>query len=342
MSTIAVGILGLNRVGASVALALRRYNTIQNAAQKFQVTVYDNSQTTLREARKLNIAPEITDRMQDAASGKDLVLLAMPYADLQLTYEALGHVARGGAVVLETALLKQPSQAWARQYFPKEVHWVGVTPVINPNFLFEGMDTLENARETLFDKGSMLLMPSSGCPKEAVELASDFSELLGAKSHYVDPIEHDGLVAAIEGLPAVLGVASYAALYQQDGWLDAQRMVNASFAQLTHHLFDTHPDDLRDLWLKNSDNVVRYLDQVLRSIQLLRDLIAREDRDGLETLLADVSGDYEQWVNRRYSGKWQNDPDTANQSIKNDLATNLLGTFLTKRLRGKSETDHKA
>lgn len=341
MSTIAVGILGLNRVGASMALALRRYNTSQNAAQKFHVTVYDTSQTTLREARKLNIAPEITDRMQDTASGKDILILAMPYADLQLTYEAVGHVARAGAVVLETALLKQPSRAWARQFFPKEVHWVGATPVINPNYLFEGLDTLENAHETLFDKGSMLLMPGMGCPKEAVELASDFGELLGAKSHFVDPIEHDGLVAAIEALPAVLGVASYAAVYQQDGWQDAQRMVNASFAQLTHHLFDTHPDDLRDLWINNSNNVVRYLDQTLRSLQLLRDLIAREDRNGIETLLADVSGDYEQWVNRRYSGKWQNDPDSANQSIKNDLATNLLGTFLTKRLRGKGEADNK-
>lgn len=341
MSTISVGILGLNRIGASVALALRRYNNSPNPAQKFNVTIFDNSITNLREARKMNFASESTDRLTDAASNKDILLLAVSYADLPLTYEAIGRAAKAGAVVIDTALLKQPSRTWARQHLPQEVHQVGATPVINPKYLFNGVDTLENAQEDLFDKGSMLLMPGVGCAAEAVELASDFSELLGAKPHFVDPVEHDSLIAAVEGLPALLGVATYAALYQQDGWLDAQRMINTPFGQLTHHLFDTHPDDLRDLWLKNSDNLVRYLDQLMRTLQVLRDGLAREDRDALEDLLGEVSTDYEKWINRRYSGKWQTEPKDGDAPSIGGVASNLFGTFLTKRIKGRGSTEEQ-
>jgi hypothetical protein len=73
----------------------------------------------------------------------------------------------------------------------------------------------------------------------------------------------------------------------------------------------------------------------------MRDVLAREDRDTLEGLLGEVSADYEKWINRRHSAKWQTEPKDANTPAVGGVASNLLGTFLTKRLKGRQGNDEE-
>ncbi len=341
MATVSIAILGLNRTGASLALALKRYNATPDAAQQFDITTYDGSPTNLKEARESALAPTITDRLHEAVSGKDIIVTALPYADIQPAMETIARYARPGVVVLDTSPLKLPAIAWARQHLPKEMHYIGATPVVNPQYLFEGVDTQSYAHEDLFDQGNLLLMPGFGCAKEAVQLASDFAEILRAAPHFIDPAEHDSVVAAVEGLPALLGLVAYQQLSTRDGWLDAQRMINTSFGQLTHHLFDTHPDDLRDLLLNNRDNMVRYIDQMLRGLTELRDLLARGRRDDLETILGDVAQDYEQWFNRRYHARWQDVEEGDKKSAGGEIATAMFGSFLANRLWRRQRDEDK-
>jgi prephenate dehydrogenase len=183
----------------------------------------------------------------------------------------------------------------------------------------------------------MLLTPAPRCPKDAVELVHDLSTILGATPHFMDADEHDGLIAATEGLPALLGAAVFYQLQEGRGWGDVQRMTNPAFGRLTHHLEDSHPDDLRDLLLNNRQNMLPVIDQLIASLQTFRTVLAENKRDSLEVALIESATEYNAWVSRRRRGRWEDTGETA-KAANNNVMSTMMGGFLSRRLkRDKSD-----
>jgi prephenate dehydrogenase len=342
MANVSVGVLGLGRIGASVALALRRYNERKDARHTFEVTCADLRIGIREDAAKVGLDDKIGRDLFSAAANRDIVVLAMPLAETQDAYKAIASELRAGAVVLDMSILKQQSLEWAGKYLSKEVYMVGMTPIINPQYLHDGLDDTLHAAADLFDKGSILVMPGPHCAKEAVELAIDFVGLLGAIPHFYDPVEHDGIVGLTEGIPALLGLASFYTAAHSSGWIDAQRVTNPAFGRLTHHLYDTHPDDLRDLLLENSESVVRKTDELITTLQSLRDILARKDQNALEAALENATDAYNAWINKRANGKWDDSKDEVNgASFASNMMTGLMGGFLANRFKGGKNGDEK-
>ncbi len=339
MAEVSVAILGFGRIGTSIALALNRYNA-GGGKHHFTLTGFDNRPGVEKAITKKKVVDTMARRAYDAVRDKDIIVIAMPYSDVEATYELIGADVRPGAVVLDMSPLKQPSLEWAKKHLPEGAHLVGVTPVVNGKYLFEGIDDHNYAREDLFDDGSVLLMPSPSCVKDAVELAVDFATLLGAAPHFVDLYEYDGLVAFVEGLPSLLGVAAFYSFYRSQGWHDGERMANPAFGVLTHHLFDTHPDDLRDRWLNNRDGLLRALDGLIGTLREFQTALYENDQNAVEAAVVEASEVYEQWYNRRLKNQWD---DTGKQekapSGLGQISQGLMGSFLSGKLRGGKDSD---
>lgn len=338
--TITVTIIGLERTGSSVALALRRCNQRDRAAQRFTTRGADPRPGILEDARKAKICDRFERSPAAAARDSDVVVLALPLPDQRAVWQGLAESLQPGAVVLDMAQLKAPALDLAREFLPAEAHLVQATAVVNARYLFDGRDDAAHAAEDLFDEGSILLMPAADCSRAAIELASDFSTLLGATPHFMDPLEHDSLIAATVDLPALLGVASFHSLSRSPGWNDLQRMTNPPFGRLTHQLFDRHPDDLRDQWLHNREPLLRWLDGLLGTLQQARQALADEDRDALEALLTGAEEEYSAWINRRSNNRWDADERGSGMPAPSSmLMSGLLGDFLSRRMRGDNHNE---
>jgi prephenate dehydrogenase len=340
MADISVAILGLGRLGASLGLALDRYNKADGAKNHFEVVGYDSISYIRNTAKNLGAVASVTSSLVGAVEEKDLVIVTVPYAETRRTLRDIAASLRPGAVVVDLAPLKGPSMSWATEYFSDEVYLVGVTAVINPALLWDGLDDVNHARADLFDDGDFLLAPSSKAAPDAVELVSQVTDLIGAGKHFVDPTEHDGMAAATETLPALVGVAAFRAISKQRGWTEAQRLGNPNFGRLTHHLLDTHPDDLRDHLLANRENLLHQLDGFLAVLNEYRDAIAADDVDAVEAALVEDAAKYEKWLGRRTNGKWDPLLDNENEgSAMGNLLSGMLGGFLSDRIQGKNDRD---
>ncbi len=339
MGKISVAIIGLGRLGSSVGLALKRYNSRSDAKHDFEVIGVEDRAAVAKDAEKIGAVSKSVRNLYDGVRNRDIVVLALPYAEVRRTYQAIGQDIRAGGVVLDMSPVKMPSLGWAKEFLSKEVHMVGVTPIINPKYLFNGLDEANDAHEDFFDNGNMMLMPSPSCIREAVELASDFSALLGGKPHFMDPAEHDSLFAATSSLPAVLGVIAFYNLARNPGWDDIQRLTNPDFGRLTHHLYDTHPDDLRDIWLHNQESLLRYTDGMIESLQSFRDVLAAKDRSALEALLVESADGYSGWINRRHNNKWDDRSNPSAPGAGETIMSSLMGGFLSNRISGKGNRD---
>jgi prephenate dehydrogenase len=333
MANVSVGILGLGRLGASVGLALKRHNR-QGGQHKFTISGYDASASSVKAAKKLSAVDQVGSQPEQMARDRDIVFMALPYAEVQTAYELIAPSLRPGAVIVDMSSLKQPSLDWARKNLPENVHIVCAAPVVNPRYLFEGTDETSRASEDYFDQGTMMLMPSVNCITEAISLASDLSEILGARPHFYDPNEHDALIASTEALPSLLGMVYFYTLSQRNGWGDIQRLTNPAFGMLSRHLFDTHPDDLSHFWMDSSSHLLRYLDEMIASLRDFRALIADEERDALDAALANASSDYETWINRRHNNRWEADEKlSAETPTFGGVMGNMFGGALAGRLR---------
>lgn len=334
MAELSVAILGLGRVGASLGLALQRYNNTPNAMNRFSVTGYDPLASQQSAAEKLGAVSETVGSPVSAAEDKDLVIIAASYAQTRSIYKAIGASLREGAVLLDLSPLKQPALQWAKEFLPSGVHLIGGTAVLNPSYLWDGLDSQDYASADLFDHGAFLLAPSPSANQEAVALVTQLCELLNIPAHFVDPAEHDGIIAAVEAVPALVGVAAYRAMQASTGWGELQRATNPAFGRLTHHLLDTHPDDLRDLLLLNRENSARQLGAVIAQLNTLQELLLQNDADALEAALTDAEQSYRGWFKRRTNGKW----DTLQDDEKPrgaSMLSSMLGGFLADKFGGK-------
>lgn len=338
MAQISLTILGLDRASTSIGMALRRY-TQGGGAHSFDIIGHEPNQRDIEKNAQSMGAVDRTERsLASAVKDRDLIIMAMPYEETRRTYQLMGSHLRDGAVILDLSPLKRPSMQWAQEYLSSQQHWIGATPLINPAYLFQVDQGASQAKADLFDQGSLILTPSATCAKEAVDLAFSFASILGSKPRFLDPIEHDTFLGMTEGLPSLLGVALFAQLQGNPGWHDMQWFTNSTFGTLTRPLFDTHPDALREEWLANRDVLTRAIDDMVATLQSVRQVIAENDRDAVDALVEKTSRGYEAWINHRYRADW----DAASQEVPRVEASSsimgaLLGTRLANRLFGKKD-----
>lgn len=334
MPTLKVAILGLNRLGTSVGLALRRYSRGE-AKYQFEVVGHDYSAEVERQARELGAIARAERGMEEAVGGADIVVLALGYEDLRDAYKRLASAMRSGVVVLDGAPLKAKSQSWASQYLQPDQHWIGFSPMFNPRRMFDATQTLEAAREDDFDQGAVVITPTATSLREAVDLASNFALVLGGRPRYLSPEEHDALLACSAALPDLLGVALFASLRAQVSWEeDGQWLTPPSFGALTRVLKETHPDGLRDAWLGNREALLRAMDDLLDQLHEARERLEAYDQDAIEAWVVRASEDYATWVNRRHRADWAN-PQPVPQPSAGGFMAMLFGSKLAERFSSR-------
>lgn len=338
MAQLTVAILGLDRLGVSIALRLKHYME-KNGQHQFTIVGYDNRDDFEKPARKLKLFEKIERKSFNAVQNADLVVMNLPYEDVKVAYELIAPDLRDGVVILDASVIKVPSLEWAKKFLTDEHHVIGFTPIINSEFMFEHNHSAEHASEDYFLNSSIFLTPSVTSIKEAVDLAVNFAAILGGKAKFLDPAEHDSLTTLTEQIPQLLSIATYFTAVRHNAWQDAQRLTNPSFNVLTRYLFTHHPDALRDEWMENSDNLVRAIDELMLTLQDIRGRIAEKDDAGIEAFIIGASDDYQVWINKRHNGKWD-DSGKSDVQIDNPVASSLLGGSIAKRLfGGKNDTN---
>jgi prephenate dehydrogenase len=134
----------------------------------------------------------------------------------------------------------------------------------------------------LFKDCIYCLTPTSHTRPAAISMVAGMVELLGAHLHFLDPAEHDGLVAGVSHVPFLVSTTLMNTVAQDPTWHDASLLASSGFRDTTR-LAAGSPEMYRDICFTNSSAIVRWLDAYATNILALRDQIARHDADIHET-----------------------------------------------------------
>ncbi len=318
-----VTLVGLGLIGASIGLGLRQ----AEAAER--VTGHDPDRRAADQAKDVGAVDRTDWNLVSACEKADLVVLATPLGAIKPTLEALAPHLKPGCVVLDTASVKGPVLAWAAETLPAEVQFVGGNPIVGASL--GGRWGTKAARADLFEGSLFCIVPPAAAEEQAIRLTSNLVSLLGAKPLFVDPVEHDGLLAGMEHLPAFLSLALLEMATGQPSWRELRKVAGPTFETGTH-LAATSPDAHGDLFVANRENLLRWLDTFADTLSSLRQALEDDDPEALSERVAEALEARAEWMQDRAHGDWAEGvrPELPERP---NLLEAVVGSFFGRRSR---------
>jgi len=321
-----VSIVGLGMIGSSIGLALRK------AGVTSMVIGHDSKREVSAEAKRLGAVDRTDWNLISACEEADLVILSAPVRGIEESLKVLGPNLRPGCVVLDTAAVKEPVMAWAAASLPEQVHFVGGNPILSK--ALRGLWGVEHAQADLFAGGLFCLIPAPDTDPEAIQLVSNMASILGAKPLFMDAVEHDGLLAAMDHLPTLLSLAMLETVIDQPSWRELRKVAGPAFESSTQ-LVTANSVAHSDLSVLNRENVVRWIDALSASLASLREVLSEGDVDPLDDRFLHALEERQKWLHDRGEGLWYEGPDRE-MPARTGLADMLLGGLWRRKSKEES------
>jgi prephenate dehydrogenase len=307
-----VAILGTGLIGSSVGLALKL------ARPQIQIVGYDASGDNTRRAQ----AVKAIDRrvsLRDALSEADLVIISTPVGAMKALFEEMAPLLPVQALVMDTGSTKAQVLRWAAEVLPNGVRFIGGHPMAGKTET--GPDAADGK---LFQGAVWCLAPLPSAPRDAIDEAVKLVESLGASPYFVDPDEHDGLVASVSHLPYLMSVALIGHLGRERSWRETASLAAGGFAY-SSHLSESDPQMFADIMRTNRDNITRRLDLYIDELISLRDAIA-EDKSDLKEVFSKAQTLHQDWLAGRAQGQ-NAEGENPLPTTRSMLTGSLFGSF---------------
>ena len=283
-----VAILGTGLIGASIGLAIKA------GRPQTQVAGYDASGENLRRAQAVK-AIDWRASLRDALADADLVIVSTPVGAMKALFEEIAPLLPRDALVMDTGSTKAAVLQWVAEVLPGGVRFVGGHPMAGKT---ETGPDAADAR--LFQGAVWCLAPLPTTTRDAIDEAVHLVEELGASPYFLDPDEHDGLVASVSHLPYLMSVALIRHLGRERSWRETASLAAGGFAYSTH-LSDSDPRMFADIVRTNRDNIVRRLDLYIAELEALRQAIA-DDSPELKAQFEEARTLHQDWLAGRAQG----------------------------------------
>ncbi|MHB0868063.1 MAG: prephenate dehydrogenase [Chloroflexota bacterium] len=282
-----VTIVGLGLIGSSLGLALKQLKVPP------RVVGNDNQYDAALQAQKLKAVDKLERHPLDAVADSDLVIVATPVGTIPSVLESIAGGLADGCIVTDTGSTKREIIRRAGEILPPGVAFVGGHPMTG-----KATAGVDQPDASLFREAVYCVTPSTTTPGPAVATVVDLIQQIGAEPYFLDPAEHDGLVAGISHLPYLLSAALMRTLASQPGWREMSGLAAGGFDTATR-LSGQNPRMYGDILASNADNVVRHLDGLMQQLAALRESLQSGNAAALLKELEEIQRQRAGWEEQR-------------------------------------------
>lgn len=308
-----IAIVGLGLIGTSAGLALRRYQ------DKVTVVGHDRDLGVAGMAKKLGAVDRTEWNLISTVAGADRVLLALPLAEMRETLQAIAADLKPGCIVMDTAEVKGPVLAWARELLPDNVSFVGGHPIV-----ISEKTGQEGARADLFERKLFCLVADVAAQAGAVHLAADLVEALGGKPFFMDATEHDGMAAAVEHLPMVMAAVLTTIAGRSSGWSDMRKVAGGQFYTGTALVVNSGQAAAAGL-LANREHLLYWLDAFIAEISQWRRRLEAGDQERLAEDLEESLFTGRRWLADYTEGLWDREVPVKDLPTSGSMFRDMFG-----------------
>lgn len=326
-----ITIIGLGVTGASMGLGL------QQQEGNFEIVGHDKEPEAAGSARKQGAVQRTEWNLHRACENAELIVLAVPLHEMGGLLELIGEDLNPNVLVLAITRVMRPAIETAAKQLPTHAHFVAGHPILS------GIGGSLTVRPDLFDEIPFCLSPGLETAPDAIQLASDFVERLGAKPLYMDAQEHDGIIAGVEQLPLFVGAMLAQMFSTAPGWTESKKLAGRKFAQVTE--LGSSAERIYSDFETNRENLLLRVDQMQQALAEWRELLAQdiapealEEADHpLLTALKQAVRARDEWETQAILKNWEELPQMETGEGRGMLQQMLFGNLF----RGRSAPDEK-
>lgn len=322
-------IVGLNKVGGSIGLALGAFS------DQLTCVGYDEDPRIARAAAKQGAITKSYLTLHQCVRESRVIILACPLDDIRENLALIAEHAPKGAVVIDTSSNKTQVAAWAKSMLREDIYFCGWTLALNPEHLHGPELGLDAARADLFADSLIGINDPPGTPEAVLTLNIDLVSLLGAKPYLVDSVEADGLIAMGHQLPRLTALALLLATVDSSGWHEARKLAGPDFAQATLPILNIgEREDLGLSMRLNKGNLLRLIDDLSTALSRIRYYLENEDDQALLNEMDHAINQRLLWLEQRKKQIWDG-PDQSD-TIGYERPP-FLGGWLDSKLKKRKD-----
>ncbi len=278
-----IAIIGTGLIGASVGL-----NLMARKDRKYEVVGVDRSRQNARTAREMKAVDRTVRYLDEAIEGASMIVLAVPARTAEDLLPTMEPLVSQGAIITDTCSTKASFMAKAHEVFGNKVSVVGGHPMAGSERSGPGAASVD-----LFQGAAWAITPSPVANESSVRVVLGLIESAGAVPIYIDPKEHDEIVAAVSHVPLLLSVALFNLVRDSDCWEDAQQLAGPGFRDMTR-LVMGDPEMATSIVGTNRTAILSWLrryqgelDTIIEALEISDDAVARLADDAPDAEEAD-------------------------------------------------------
>jgi len=324
-----IGIIGLGLIGSSIGMGLRKWANA-DGKQKVEIVGFDLDVANERYAKgKLAAVDRTINSLPAIAEACDLLIIATPVGAMREVFEIIAPNLREGATITDTGSTKADVLRWAAELLPTHVNFVGGHPMAGNTRGVEG------ASVDLFNGAAWVVIPTVTAGDAAVQNVLGLVAALGASPRFLEADEHDAYVGGISHLPHALAAALVLTVSADATWRDMKTLTAGGFRDASR-LAAGDPTMWRDVFLTNRENIARWLDREIDTLEELRAMLTDtgpESEKRLETWLTRARDARAEWATQEgKSGELlQNTSEELNTDLKSSFGRMLFGGLGQRR-----------
>ncbi|GAC1389082.1 MAG: prephenate dehydrogenase/arogenate dehydrogenase family protein [Ktedonobacteraceae bacterium] len=281
-----VAIIGLGLIGGSIGLALHRAKVAR------EIVGYDMGEGVSKRACTIGAIDRPCDSLADVVQGAEFVVLATPVGAMHMLLKNIGSLVSPGTIVTDVASTKAQVIAWAEEFLPPSVPFVGGHPMTGKE-----VSGVEVADATLFHNCTYCLTPTPSTQLAALNKVVAFVEILNAHIRYLQPEEHDKQVAGVSHLPFIASIAMMTTVAEDATWSEASLLAASGFRDMSR-LAGGNPEMYRDICTTNNEAIIYWLDIYIDSLKKIRSSIHFQEK-GLSDTFVEAQHLRLQWLASR-------------------------------------------
>lgn len=324
-----VGIIGLGLIGSSIGMGLRKWASADGKA-KLEVVGFDLDVANERYAKnKLAAVDHTVSSLPAIAEACDLLIIATPVRAIRDVFEIIAPHVREGATITDTGSTKTDVMAWAQEFLPPTVSFVGGHPMAGNTRGIEG------ASGELFNGATWCVIPTVQAGDAAVQNVVGLVSALGATPRFLDASEHDAYVAGISHLPMVLAASLVHTVSADSSWRDMKTLTAGSFRDTTR-VAGQDPTMARDILLTNRVSIARWLDREIDELEKVRALLTEsgeESDKAIEEWFTQARDTRAEWATQegKSGDLLQNTDEELNENMKSSFGRLFFGNLATRK-----------
>ena len=264
-----VTIIGLGLIGGSLALSLRQHGLAQH------LIGVENSAAHARRALELGLVDTIETDLAAAVRRADLVVVAVPVDAMVAVLPLVLDLITPQQVVIDVGSTKQALLAAVAGH-PRRGRFVAAHPMAGTEH-----SGPEAAVSGLFEGKTVVLCDAEHSDADAVQLVEKLFQALPMRLLYLNGADHDVHTAYVSHISHITSFALALTVLEKEK--EEQRIFDLASGgfESTVRLAKSAPATWVPIFRQNRLNVLDVLDEHLHQLQVLRELLASEDYEGL-------------------------------------------------------------